>query len=235
MSFFEHIGELRKRILYSVCSILVFFIAAWNFVDPIYEFFAAPILPLLPDGKKLVFTTLMEPFMMKIKLAFLASIFAATPFIFYQLWKFISPALYPKEKRWVFPFVASTTIFFLGGGAFGYYYVFPVACKFFMSQGDEFDAMIKISEYFSFEFRVLIGIAVIFLLPVLVFLLARLRVITAGFLWKYFKYSIVIIFIIAAIITPTPDMVTQSMFAGPMILLYLFSILIAKLARPKED
>lgn len=234
MTFFEHLGELRKRILFSVSFIFVFFIASWGFVDHIYDFLAVPVLSRLPQGKTLVYTSLTEPFMMKVKLAFITGLFISVPFIFYQLWRFIAPALYPKEKRWVFPFVFFTSLFFISGGAFGYYYIFPVACDFFIKMGEGFEAMLTIENYFSLEFRVLIGIALIFELPVLVFLLARLRILTAGFLWKYFKYSIVIIFVIAAIITPTPDMVTQSMFAGPMILLYILSIFIAKVAAPKD-
>lgn len=234
MSFFEHLGELRKRIFYSVLFILVFFIAAWPFVDHVYRWLSQPVLKFLPAGESLAFTALTEPFMMYIKLSFITSLFAASPFVFHQMWLFISPALYKKEKRMVFPFVFFTTFFFFLGGAFGYYYVFPWACRFFLEVGKDFHAIITISEYFTLAFRVLIGIAVVFELPVLVFLLAKIGVLTAGFLIKYFKYAIVIIFIIAAIITPTPDMVTQSLFAIPMMLLYLLSIGIAKVVAPKE-
>ena len=126
----------------------------------------------------------------------------------------------------------ATTFFFLLGGAFGYLVVFPIACKFFLNIGKDFTAIITINEYFSLAFRVLFGIAAIFELPVLVFLLAKLRIVSARFLIRYFKYAIVAIFIIAAVITPTPDMVTQTLFAVPMILLYLLSILIARLVNP---
>lgn len=234
MSFFEHLGELRKRILWSILYILIFFLAAWPFVDKVYQWLAQPVLQFLPEGKTLAFTSLTEPFMMYIKLSFITSLFVSSPFVFYQLWLFVSPALFKKEKKWVFPFVFFTTLFFLLGGAFGYYYVFPMACRFFLNVGEDFNAIITISEYFSLVFRVLLGIAVVFELPVLAFLLSKMGILTAGFLIKYFKYAIVIIFIIAAIITPTPDIVTQSMFAGPMLLLYLLSIGIAKIAAPKE-
>jgi sec-independent protein translocase protein TatC len=235
MSFFEHLGELRKRILYSVGFILLFFLASWSFVDKIYHWFSIPVLRFLPEGQKLAFTALTEPFMMYIKLSFISGIFLASPFIFYQLWAFVSPALYKKERRNVFPFVFFTTLFFSMGGAFGYFFVFPWACRFFLEVGKDFQAIITISEYFSLAFRVLIGISVIFELPVLAFLLAKMGVLTSSFLIKYFKYAIVLIFIIAAVITPTPDIITQSMFAGPMILLYLLSIGIAKVAGPKDD
>jgi sec-independent protein translocase protein TatC len=235
MSFFEHLGELRKRILWSIFYILVFFIGAWPFVDKVYQWLAQPVLKFLPEGETLAFTSLTEPFMMYVKLSFITSLFVSSPFIFYQLWLFVSPALYKKEKKWVFPFVFFTTLFFLLGGAFGYYFVFPWACRFFLKVGENFKAIITISEYFTLAFRVLLGIAVVFELPVLVFLLAKMNILTSRFLIKYFKYAIVLIFIIAAIITPTPDVVTQSMFAVPMLLLYLLSIVIAKIVGPKAE
>ncbi len=235
MSFFEHLGELRKRILLSFLSVFVFFLVSWSFVDKLYHWFSLPVLRFLPKGEKLAFTSLTEPFMMYIKVAFISGIFLASPFIFYQLWAFISPGLFKKEKKMVFPFVIFTTLFFSIGGAFGYFFVFPWACRFFLQVGADFKAIITINEYFSLAFRVLIGIAVIFELPVLSYLLAKLGVISSKFLLKYFKYAVVIIFIIAAVITPTPDIVTQSMFAVPMMLLYLLSILIAKIAGPKES
>jgi sec-independent protein translocase protein TatC len=234
MTFFQHLGELRKRVFYALGFIFVFFMVSWTFVEKIYIWLAQPVLQFLPEGQKLAYTSLTEPFMMYIKLAFISGLFLASPFVFHQLWLFISPALYKKEKKWVFPFVFFTTFFFLLGGAFGYYFVFPWACKFFLEIGEDFNAIITISEYFTLAFRVLIGIAVVFELPILTFLLAKIGVLTARFLIKYFKYAIVLIFVIAAIITPTPDMITQSMFAIPMLVLYLLSILIAKFAAPKE-
>ncbi len=234
MTFFEHLGELRKRIIYSITFIIIFFLVSWTFVDKIYYWLSIPVLQFLPEGKKLAFTSLTEPFMMYIKLAFISGLFIASPFIFYQLWLFISPGLYKKEKKMVFPFVFFTTIFFLAGGAFGYFVVFPWACKFFLEIGEDFTAILTINDYFSLAFRVLLGISVVFELPVLAFLLAKLGIISSRFLLKYFKYAVVMIFIIAAVITPTPDMVTQSIFAVPMLLLYLLSVLIAKVVGPKE-
>jgi sec-independent protein translocase protein TatC len=234
MSFFEHLGELRKRIIYSVLATLFVFIGVWPFVDKIYHWFSLPILKYLPEGQKLTYISLTEPFMMYIKLSFIAAIFIAAPFVFYQLWKFIAPGLYPGERKMVFPFVLFTSVFFIAGGAFGYYIIFPFACRFFLNIGKDFQAMITIKEYFSLAFQVLLGISVIFELPVLVFLLAKLRIVTAGFLIKYFKFAIVLIFVIAAVITPTPDIVTQSLFAFPMIILYLLSILIAKIVGGKS-
>ena len=191
-------------------------------------------MQFLPEGKKLAFTSLADPFMMYIKIAFISGLFLASPFIFHQLWLFISPGLYKKEKKYVFPFVFFTTVFFIGGALFGYYSVFPIACEFFLKIGQEFDPIITIDKYYKLIFRILIGIGVVFELPVLSFLLAKIGILTTRFLIKYFKYAVIVIFIIAAIITPTPDIVTQSMFAVPMILLYGISILIVKIAQPKK-
>ena len=235
MSFFEHLGEFRKRILYSLAGVVIFFMASWPFVDKLYYWLSLPVLKYLPKGTNLAFTSLTEPFMMYVKLSFISGLFLASPFIFYQLWLFIAPALYKKEKHLVFPFVLMTTVFFLAGGAFGYFIAFPWACEFFLDVGKNFTPIITINEYFSLAFRVLVGIAVVFEMPVLAFLLAKMRIISARFLVKYFKYAVVAIFIIAAVITPTPDMITQSIFALPMIVLYLLSILIAKWVGPKDE
>lgn len=234
MSFLEHLGELRRRIFFSLAILVIAFMVAWNFADRIYQWLAVPVLQFLPENGKLAFTSLTEPFMMYIKVSLIAALFGSSPLLFHQLWLFISPALYRQEKKWVIPFVLFTSIFFTAGGLFGYYVVFPFACRFFLHIGRDFTAIITLQEYFRLAFRVLFGIAVIFELPVLIFLLAKLRLVSAAFLWRYFRYAVVAIFIIAAIITPTPDMVTQSLFAGPMILLYLLSILIAKIVNPQN-
>jgi len=234
MTFFEHLGELRKRILFSIGYILVFFMLSWAFVDDIYYWLSRPVLQFLPQDYKLAYTSLTDPFMMYVKLSFISGLFLASPFIFHQLWKFITPALYKNEKKMVIPFVFFTSLFFISGGAFGYYFVFPWACKFFLEIGQDFNAIITIQEYFTLAFRVLLGIAVVFELPVLSFLLAKLGILSSRFLIKNFKYAIVLIFILAAIITPTPDMITQSMFALPMMALYLLSIFIAKVVEPKD-
>jgi len=235
MTFFEHLGELRKRILISLAIILVFFLVSWKFVDNFYAWIAQPVQQFLPENQKLVFTALTEPFMMYIKLAFMASVFAASPFIFHQLWLFIAPGLYSRERKMVFPFVLLTTFFFLLGGAFGYYAIFPWACRFFLQVGQDFTPMLTINQYLTLAFRVLFGIALVFEMPVLVFLFSRLGIITHRTLIRHFKWAIVLIFVVAAVITPTPDMITQSLFAGPMLLLYILSIGIARLAAPSRD
>lgn len=234
MSFLEHLGELRKRIFYSLIFIVICFGVSWIFVKELFHWFTLPVMQFLPEGEKLAYTSLTAPFMTYIKIAFFSGLFLASPLIFHQLWLFVSPGLYRKEKKYVFPFVFFTTLFFIGGALFGYYSVFPIAAEFFLNMGSEFKPVITIDSYYKLIFRVLLGIGVVFELPVLSFLLAKIGVLRSRFLIKYFKYAIVVIFIIAAIITPTPDVVTQSMFAIPMILLYLLSILIVKVAQKPE-
>ena len=227
MSFFEHLEELRKRIFRSLLILLVAFLGCWNYHRELYLFLARPLTKFMKSGSQLAFTSLTEPFMMYIKLSFLASLFAASPFLFYQLWRFISPVLKPREKRWALPFILFGTLFFLAGGFFGYSVVFPLACRFFLQIGGDFTPVLTVSQYLSLATKVLLGIALTFELPVLIFFLARFGLVTPKFLLRSFRYFVVIAFVVAALITPTPDMVTQSLVAVPLILLYLLGILIA--------
>lgn len=231
MTFFEHLGELRKRILYSFFFIIIFFVVSWMFREEIYYWLSIPILKYLKG--KLVFTALTEPLMMYIKLSFISALFLASPFIFYQLWLFVSPGLYKKEKKYVVPFVSMATFFFLLGGAFGYLVVFPMYVKFLLAFGHDFTEMIKIKEYFSLIITVMMGLSLMFELPVLIFLFSKMGIVTHRFLLKYFKYAVILIFIVAALLTPTPDIVNQSIFAIPTVLLYLLGIVIAKIFGPK--
>jgi len=235
MTFLEHLEDLRKSLFNSFIALIVGFIPAWIFSKNLYRILAVPVTKYLPEGQSLAFTKLTAPFMLYIKVAFLASIFFTSPFIFLQIWNFISPGLLRKEKRYVFPFVFFTTIFFSLGAVFGYYVVFPWACRFFLKMGSDFQAVITVDDYFSLALRVLLGIAVVFELPTLVFFLSKLGLVTARWMIKNFKYAILAVFIIAAIITPTPDMVTQSIIAVPMLALYGVGILIALVFGPKSE
>jgi len=227
MTFLEHLEDLRKRLFYSFVALFVGIIPAWFFHKDLYNILAIPVTRYLPEGTKLAFTKLTAPFMLYIKVSFLAAIFFTSPFIFIQLWMFVAPGLYQKEKKYVVPFVLFTTIFFAGGAVFGYFVVFPFACRFFLNMGSDFQPVITVDDYFSLALRVLLGIAVVFELPTLIFFLSRMGLITAQWMIKKFKYAVLVVFIIAAIITPTPDMVTQSIIAFPMLALYGLSILIA--------
>jgi sec-independent protein translocase protein TatC len=227
MTFLEHLEDLRKRLFYSAIAIVGGFIPCWIFAKPLYAILARPVTQYLPAGTKLAFTTLTAPFMLYLKTAFMASIFFTSPFIFLQVWYFVAPGLYQKEKKYVVPFVVMTTVFFSLGALFGYFVVFPFACRFFLSMGKDFQPVITVDQYFGFALKVLLGIAATFETPTLVFLLSKMGILTAKWMIKNFKYAVLAIFVIAAVITPTPDWVTQSIVAIPMLALYGLSILIA--------
>ena len=235
MTFLEHLEDLRKRIFYSFIAVFLAVLPAWFFSKELYNILARPVTQFLPADKSLVFTKLTAPFMLYMKVSFLAALIFTSPFIFLQIWYFITPGLYRKEKKLVVPFVLFTSFFFIAGAAFAYMVVFPFACNFFLSMGSEFDALITIDEYFSLALRVILGIAVVFELPTLVFFLSKLGIVTAQGMIKYFKYAVLVVFIIAAIITPTPDMITQSIIAVPMLGLYGLSILIALMVGKKRE
>jgi len=226
MSFLEHLEELRKRLLRSVFAIGVAFALCLSYAKQILEFFIRPIRPFLGEAKP-VYLDLTEPFLLYMKVAFLGALFLAAPIVLYQVWAFIQPGLYPTERRYAVPFVLLATIFFVMGGAFGYEVAFPIACRFLLGMAEGFTPALRVSSLFAFESKMILGMALVFELPTVVCFLSRLGLITAGFLWRNFKYAVLAIFVLAAVITPTPDVVTQCIFAGPMILLYLFGILVA--------
>ena len=227
MTFLEHLEDLRKRLFYSAAALFIGFIPGWIFSKDIYKILARPVTQYLPQGTKLAFTTLTAPFMLYMKVAFLASLFFMSPFVFLQLWYFVAPGLYQKEKKYVVPFVLMTTFFFSLGALFAYFIVFPWACRFFLTLGRDFQPVITVDQYFGFALKVILGIALIFELPTLVFFLAKMGLVTARWMIKNFKYAVLLVFVIAAVITPTPDVITQSIVAIPMLVLYGFSILIA--------
>jgi sec-independent protein translocase protein TatC len=227
MTFLEHLEDLRKRLFYSFIAILVAVIPAWTFSRQLYDLLARPVTQYLPEGTRMAFTTLAAPFMLYLKVSFLAAVFVTSPFVFYQLWMFISPGLYQREKKYVIPFVFFTSFFFILGALFGYYIVFPWACRFFINLGKDFQPVITVDQYFNFALKVLLGIALVFELPTLVYFLSKIGLVTSRWMVKNFKYAVLIAFVVAALITPTPDMVTQSIVAVPMIALYGLSILIA--------
>ncbi len=234
MTFLEHLDDLRKRLFNSAIALVICFIPGWIFAKDIYAILAKPVTKYLPEGTKMVYTTLTAPFMLYMKVGFLAAIFVASPFIFLQIWYFIAPGLYQKERKYVIPFVVMTTGFFAMGALFGYFLVFPWACRFFISLGKDFAPVITVDQYFGFALKVLLGIAAVFELPTLIFFLAKIGVVTASWMIRNFKYAVLGAFIIAAVITPTPDMVTQSIVAVPMLVLYGISIVIALVVGKKK-
>jgi sec-independent protein translocase protein TatC len=234
MGFFQHLEELRKRLIVSLLAIFVGFLLAWYWAPQIFDFLARPIRQVLPAGQNLAYTRLTEPFLMYFRVALLAGIIVSSPVVLWQLWLFISPALYRREKRYVWPFVIFGVLFFLSGCAFAYYEAFPLVVRFLVGVGAPFTPVITINEYLGMASKLILGLGLCFEMPILVFFLARLGIVSEIWLLKKFKYAVLIIFIIAAVITPTPDVATQCVFAFPMIGLYLLGILIAWVFRRKE-
>ncbi len=235
MSFLDHLDELRKRLVRTVLGILAGFLIAFAFIKYIFEFIMLPLQQVLPEGGKLVYTEPAEAFFLYMKIAALAGLVLATPFTLTQVWLFISPGLFRHEKRFAIPFVVFSTMFFIVGALFSHYAVFPLAWKFFAGfSTDYMEFLPKIGPVFSLYVKMLLAMGIVFQLPTLIFFLARLGLVTPKFLIKNTKYAILIIFIIAAILTPSADPVTQTAMAVPMIMLYGLSILIAHVFRKRS-
>lgn len=237
MSLLEHLEELRKRIIYALIAVGVGFIAAWHYSEAIYQLMERPIVTALEQNHlptKLVYLNPTEPFNIYLKIGLIAGIFISCPVVLYQVWMFISPGLYRHEKKYILPFLFVTVGLFLSGGFFGYRFVYPAALSFLIEQGKAFQPMITIGEYTDLFLTVIIGLGVVFELPTIIFFLALMGVVDARFLWRQIRYAIMIIFTIAAILTPTTDIVNMCIFAGPMVVLYLFGIGIAWFVHPKR-
>ena len=236
MSFLEHLDELRRRLVVSIVSVLAgFLVVAVFFIDQIFAFVMKPLQAILPQGGKLIYTEPTEAFMLQLKVAALAGLILAAPVVMWQVWLFVAPGLYAREKRFALPFVVFSSLFFIGGAAFSHYVVFPTAWAFLASFTTEYmEFTPKISSTFSLYARMLLAFGLVFQMPTVVFALARMGVVTAGFLARNVKYAILIIFIVAAVVTPTSDVVTQAMMAAPMIVLYGLSIVIAWLFAKKK-
>ncbi len=237
MSFLGHLEELRKRLLISILAIAGGFFASWYFAERIFAVIQKPVVQFLPPGdQKLAYTRLTEPFFLYMKVAFFTGLFIASPIVILQIWLFIAPGLYKRERRYAAPFIIFATLFFVAGGWFGYQYLLPATCKFFVETGaEQFKQMIKVDEYFSFASTIILAAGIVFETPILIFFLARLGIVTPAFLLQKLKYAVVLSFIIAAIVTPSPDVVTQTFLAVPMILLYLLGIGIAMMFGKRYD
>jgi sec-independent protein translocase protein TatC len=224
MSFLEHLDELRKRLMWAIGALFAGFLIALFFIDTIFGFIMRPLAATLPAGRKMIYTEPTEAFMLQLKVAALAGVVIAAPAVMWQLWLFIAPGLYRREKRLALPFIVSTSLLFVAGAAFNHYVVFPIAFTFLGSfTKDYMEFMPRITPVFSLYSQLLLAFGIIFQMPVLVFTLARLGLVTAGFLWKNTKYAVLIIFVISAVITPTSDVVTQTLMAAPMLVLYVVS------------
>ena len=232
----EHLAELRTRLIRIVLAVIIGTVLSFTKANYLFEILKMPLLKVNPS-LKLYFLSPAEPFFTAFKISFLAGFILVSPFVFYQIWKFIEPALYEHEKKLVFPFVIFTTLFFIIGCLFSFYFVLPVAIGFFINFGNiqlGAEAIFSVKEYVSFVLRMILAFGLTFELPVILSLLARLGLVTPEFLVKSRPYFIVIAFLIAAIITPTPDAISQLMLAIPLILFYEASIFMAKYLYPKS-
>jgi sec-independent protein translocase protein TatC len=233
--FLSHLEELRSRLIKSAIAIGAGFVLCYVFAEELFNILISPLKDKLPEGKGLIFTNLPEMFFIYLKTAFIAGILLATPVIFYQMWKFIAPGLYQNEKRYIVPFVLSSTVLFVGGALFGYFVVFPFGFRFFLGYATEYiQALPSVKEYFSLSSKLLLAFGVVFELPVVIFFLSRMGLVTVPFLKKNRKYALLVAFAFGAILTP-PDVVTQCMMAGPLVLLYEIGIIVAAIGSRKRE
>ncbi|ACM93104.1 twin arginine-targeting protein translocase TatC [Nautilia profundicola AmH] len=232
-----HIAELRSRLIKIVVTFFILFILAFVVWKDIFLWIAKPAFEAMKDtsSSEMIFTNLVEPFMTAIRISLYTAFFASLPVLLYHTWKFIAPGLYDHEKKLVIPFVLFGTIMFIVGAAFAYYIVFPIGFKVMINfGGKDFVAMLKISEYVSVALKIMIGFGIAFELPVVTYFLAKLGLVTDKTLKEFARYAIVIIFIVAAVLTP-PDLFSQMAMAAPLLLLYGLSILIAKVVNPEKE
>jgi sec-independent protein translocase protein TatC len=230
-----HLEELRKRLIYSFLAIGIAFALCYAFIKQIVEILMRPLVQVLPPGSTLVFTAVPEAFFTYLKAAFLAAIFFSSPFILYQIWAFISPGLYEREKKYIFPYLFVSSAFFVGGAFFCYFVFFPVVFRFFLSFASEtIRPLPAIKDYLSFTIKLLLAFGLLFQWPPLILFLSRMGVVSSPFLARNRKYAILIIFVVAAFLTP-PDLVSQLILAGPLLVMYEGSIWMAKLFQKKEE
>lgn len=231
MSFIEHLEELRKRLIYSILSVAVTFAASFVFREQIFGYLEQPILAVLQErgiDSGLIITKATDAFTIWLKVCFASGVFLAAPIIVWQIWLFIAPGLYRREKVFAVPFFLSATTLFLGGGLFAYYVILPAGLHFLVVEmGAQFNPLLTAVDFFNFEVIVLVGMGLIFQMPVIIAFLALFDLITPGFLWRNFRYAILIIVIVAAVVSPTPDALNLFFWAAPMILLYTISIGVA--------
>src|SRR5688572_988086 len=225
MSFLDHLDELRRRIMWALGSVVVGFGIAIAFYQRLFDFVIDPMREMVPKGQTLIFTEPTEAMMIYIKIAVIAGILIASPAVMTQVWLFVAPGLYSHEKKMAIPFIFVSSLFFVGGAAFAHYYVFPLTFMFFSSfSSDAITFMPRIEPAFGLYMKLILIFGAIFQMPTVVALLSRLGLITPRFMWRNFKYALLAIFIIGAVLSPGTDPVGQIAMAGPMVVLYLLSI-----------
>lgn len=232
--FLSHLEELRKRLIACAIVIGIGFAISYAFSERLFQLLIEPLRAVMPEDSHLIFTGLPEMFLTYLKVALVTGVLVAAPFLFYELWMFVAPGLYRNEKRLAVPFVVSSSILFVGGALFGYLVVFPLGFKFFIGFSSEYvKALPSVKQYFSFSLKLLLAFGIVFELPVVIFFLTKLGLVTPELLKRKRKYAILLAFVTSAILTP-PDVITQCMMAGPLIVLYEIGIFIARLARRKD-
>ena len=229
-----HIADLRKRLMISAAFLIVAFFACFFIYDVILKFMMVPIEAVLPEGSRMVAIEVQETFFTALKVSFFSAFLLSLPVLFWQFWLFMAPGLYDNEKKLVLPFVLSATLMFLVGGAFAYYVVVPYGFEFLVGFGSQVVAVMpSIGKYVSFFTKLVFGFGIAFELPVGTYFLASIGLVNDQMLKDFIKYAVIIIFVLAALLTP-PDVITQFLMAGPLIILYGVSIYIAKIFNPSE-
>ncbi len=236
MSFLEHLEELRSRLIRAAIAIGIGFGVCIAFGERVFSIFAAPITKLLPKNSSLVFTSLPDPFFVYLKVAFITGIFLALPYVLYQVWLFVRPGLLEKEKKLAAPFIVVSTLLFYLGAVFAYFIVFPAAFQFFLSyETAELKPMISIKDYVSLVMLLMLAFGVIFETPIVIVVLGLLGIVDSSLLKKGRRYFIVLAFIIAAILTPTPDVINQTLMAIPLIIFYELGIYLLRVIEKKRE
>lgn len=236
MSLTEHLVELRIRLTRSLIALGIGFAGCYYFKDRIFDIVTRPLTQVLPKNSYLIYTGLTEAFFTYMKVAFFASLIITSPFILYQIWRFIAPGLLPKERKYVVPFVISSSLLFITGVLFGYFIALPPAFEFFVSFNNQYlQAMLSFKDYLSLFVTFLLGFGLSFELPIFIFFLTKLGIVNAKMLSKQRRYAILVIFIVAAILTPSPDALSQVLMAIPLMFLYEISIFVSKFAEKKKE
>jgi sec-independent protein translocase protein TatC len=235
MGLLDHLSELRVRIFKCIIAGFIGLLACFFASQQLFNWLMLPLYKAFPEEGSMIYTAPHEAFFTYIKVAAVAGIFVTSPFIFYQLWAFVKPGLYSNERKLLIPISFVSAVLFVGGAIFGYSIIFPYAYKFLMGFADIYiTPRITMREGFSFAFRLLLAFGVVFELPVVIFFLARLGLVTAQLLRKIRKYAILCSFLLSAFLTP-PDVVTQAFMAGPLIVLYEIGIWIAAIFGKKKE
>lgn len=234
LGFFEHLEELRGRILKSLVLWVIVFALCFFYVKPIFKVLAGPIISITDTQYVFAATDIKEPFFANIKAAFWVSVIFSSGIFFFHLWSFVAPGLTRSEKRFAIPFLVFMALFFIGGCLFSFFAVYPFALNYLIGWNEAGLHAYTRSSYLSLLFAFVLGMGVSFELPLVIFFLAKIGIVTPKFLLSKFKYAVVLIFTAAAIITPTPDIYMQTFLAGPMLLLYLLGVGAAYLVRRRK-